>query len=97
MLSCFKDFNCHAMHKNNSGVNFRFKFYNCFFKGGLAVAVPGELLGLWEAHQSFGTVEWSELVKFSRELAQNGFEVSEALASSLKHNEKPIRADPGLR
>jgi len=51
-------------------------------RGHSAAGVPGSVMGLWEAHQRFGTIEWPVLLEPAIELAQ-GFEVSERLASSL--------------
>jgi len=65
--------------------------------GGLAVGVPGELAGLWEAHQRFGKVQWSELVRPAKDLALNGFSVSPVLARTLDESRERIKADPGLR
>ena len=51
-------------------------------RGHSATGVPGSVMGLWEAHQRFGTIEWPVLLEPAIELAQ-GFEVAERLASSL--------------
>ena len=58
-------------------------------RGHLAAGVPGTVMGLWEAHQRFGTVEWEALVRPAIELA-SGFVVGPGLARSLG------RAAPGL-
>jgi gamma-glutamyltranspeptidase len=61
------------------------------------VGIPGELAGLWEAHQRFGKVPWSDLVRPAKDLAQNGFAVSPTLAKSLEEYRDKIMADPVLR
>lgn len=45
--------------------------------GAQASGVPGTVMGLWEAHQLFGSLPWEELVKPAIHYAENGFEVSE--------------------
>ena len=52
-------------------------------RGHLASGVPGSVMGLWEAHQRFGTVDWAQLVEPAVRLA-GGFEVGAQLASSLR-------------
>ncbi len=52
-------------------------------RGHLAAGVPGSVMGLWEAHRRFGSLDWARLVRPAIELAE-GFEVSEQLASSLR-------------
>ena len=56
------------------------------FHGGLAVAVPGELKGLWEAYEQFGSgrLEWEELVRPVAALAMEGWRVSRELARRLR-------------
>lgn len=61
------------------------------------MGVPGELAGLWEAHQRSGKVAWAELVGIVREVADNGFTVSAQLAKTLKEHEGKIKGDLGLR
>ena len=66
-------------------------------KGGLSVAVPGEVAGLhllWESH---GTLPWHTLIEPSIELAELGFTVSKYLESSLNSSAEDILADQGLR
>jgi gamma-glutamyltranspeptidase / glutathione hydrolase / leukotriene-C4 hydrolase len=59
--------------------------------GGLSVGVPGELRGLKEAHDMWGSMSWKELVMPSVELAK-GWRVSKELerriemASVAMHN-----------
>ena len=48
--------------------------------GAKASGVPGTVMGLWEAHQKFGTLPWHDLVKPAITYAQNGFEVSDKQA-----------------
>nr|CAD7461072.1 unnamed protein product [Timema tahoe] len=65
--------------------------------GGLAVAVPGELRGLWEAHQRFGALPWSELVRPSVRLCERGTPVSSHLAAALEDFRDIVLGDPVLR
>ncbi len=51
--------------------------------GHLAAGVPGAVMGLWEAHQRFGTLPWEALVEPAIELAR-GFEVVERQARSFR-------------
>ncbi|CCF55913.1 hypothetical protein KAFR_0A04780 [Kazachstania africana CBS 2517] len=54
--------------------------------GGLAVAVPGELMGLWELYNKSGsgTVTWSQLLDPIIDLGYNGWQIDEALGATLK-------------
>lgn len=46
-----------------------------------ASGVPGTVMGLWKAHQRFGSMPWQFLLQPAIQFAQNGFEVSPQLES----------------
>jgi len=50
--------------------------------GGLSVGVPGEVLGLEEAHRRWGSLSWDELVRPSVEIAK-GWKVDAELAKRI--------------
>lgn len=45
--------------------------------GHKASGVPGTVMGLWQAHQRFGSLPWAELLKPAIGYAKNGFIVAE--------------------
>ena len=49
----------------------------------LAVGVPGTVAGFDKAHRLYGSMNWERLVYPSVALAEDGFQLSEVLASSL--------------
>lgn len=51
--------------------------------GGLSIAVPGEIKGMWELHQKYGKLPWSELFKSTIELCRHGITVTPYLARIL--------------
>jgi len=57
--------------------------------GHLASGVPGTVMGMWEAHQRYGTLSWEELVQPAIELAE-GFEVRDRLARSLRSSRRSL-------
>jgi len=65
--------------------------------GALAVAVPGELAGYWEAHQQFGKLPWADLFKPSIELCEKGYILTLVQYDGLMYNKKSIYNDPTLR
>lgn len=67
--------------------------------GGLSVAVPGELMGYWEAYKKYksGNVEWGELVQPTIDLCREGIIVTPYLAKLLKQKEEDIKQSVTLR
>ncbi|GFG33537.1 hypothetical protein Cfor_03444 [Coptotermes formosanus] len=61
--------------------------------GGLSVAVPGELMGYWEAYEKYksGNVEWRELVQPTIDLCREGIIVTPYLARLLEQKEEDIK------
>ncbi|KAL9646390.1 hypothetical protein ABK040_013905 [Willaertia magna] len=58
--------------------------YEASVFGGKAIAVPGELKGLWKAHQLYGKLKWKELFTNVIELSRNGWKVEKLMAIRLK-------------
>ncbi|XP_045448101.1 glutathione hydrolase 1 proenzyme-like [Melitaea cinxia] len=65
-------------------------------KGGLAVAVPGELRGMWAAHKRWGKLPWDELLKPSLNFCKYGFTMSKVLHEGLE-SAPFTKNDPHLR
>ncbi|XP_066903102.1 glutathione hydrolase 1 proenzyme isoform X3 [Halyomorpha halys] len=61
--------------------------YNgCYLRsasGNLSVAVPGELMGYWEAHKKFGKLPWGELFQPAISMCLRGIPVNKRLAKSF--------------
>ncbi|KAI5405964.1 gamma-glutamyltransferase [Lathyrus oleraceus] len=66
-------------------------------KGGLSVAVPGELAGLHKAWKQHGKLPWERLVKPAEILALRGFKISPYLRMQMEKSESDILNDNGLR
>lgn len=60
----------------------------------LSVGVPGTVAGLHQAWRDHGRRPWRELVEPAIRLAEEGFVVSEALASSLTNALEKLRRSP---
>lgn len=61
-----------------------------------SVAVPGELKGIWELHQRYGTLPWRTLIQPSIDLCRNGHVVSRYFADVLKLREDTIKSEASL-
>ena len=53
-------------------------------KGALAVAVPGEIAGLFELHKRYGKLPWSQLVAPALRAAKDGFPMHPALYAQIQ-------------
>jgi gamma-glutamyltranspeptidase / glutathione hydrolase len=51
-----------------------------FYTGPMSVAVPGTVLGLWEANARWGSMSWAELLAPAARLAREGVVLNEAQA-----------------
>lgn len=66
-------------------------------EGGLSIAVPGELKGMWELHQKYGKLPWKDVFQPVITLCREGHEITEYLATVLRFKEKEIIEEPTLR
>ncbi|XP_072949395.1 glutathione hydrolase 1 proenzyme isoform X2 [Epargyreus clarus] len=65
-------------------------------KSPLAVAVPGELRGMWAAYKRWGKLPWESLVNPTLEFCKYGYPVSKYLYDGIE-KASYIKNDPNLR
>lgn len=63
---------------------------------GLSVAIPGEILGFYEAHKEYGKLPWHILFEDSIKIAKK-FKVTKILYKKLERNRDLIQKDKGLK
>jgi len=68
-------------------------------RGGLAVAVPGEVAGFAALHRRFGRLPLSDVLRPAIRLAHDGFRLGDAphLAREIERSRDLLAADAGLR
>lgn len=66
-------------------------------EGGLSIAVPGELAGLWELHQKYGALKWADLVAPTIKLCEEGHVMSKYLHTIIASRTEKILNNPGLK
>eukprot|EP00743_Colponemidia_sp_Colp-15_P007154 GILK01007720.1.p1 GENE.GILK01007720.1~~GILK01007720.1.p1 ORF type:complete len:612 (-),score=78.19 GILK01007720.1:105-1940(-) len=90
-------FNCREQApQNTSSLMFVSQLSNASKIGGLAVAVPGELLCMKMAHDRYGILPWRDLFVPSIKLARHGFKVEPLLARYIRLSYNDIITSPTL-
>jgi len=65
--------------------------------GGRSVGTPGTLKLLATLHDKYGSKEWSELFQPAQQLANNGFSVSQRLASAIEEDKERLSRYPDTK
>lgn len=72
------------------------KFYHAVV-GGRSVGTPGTVKLLAKVHQYYGKQDWGSLLQPAIKLANNGFIISERLASAIKLSESSLKYYPDTK
>lgn len=73
----------------------KFHFLNAL--GGLAIAVPGEIRGMYQAWKEHGNLPWKDLVQPAINITQRGFQVPQRMHEAAHIWRYHVESDPGLR
>ncbi|XP_031558252.1 glutathione hydrolase 1 proenzyme-like [Actinia tenebrosa] len=65
--------------------------------GGAAIAVPGEVMGYYEAWSKYGHLKWKDLVQPAIDIAKNGFKIGTPVYEAADELQGQLKEDPGLR
>lgn len=71
-------------------------FVNKSITGAPSAAVPGEILGYWEMHTKFGSIDWKLLIEPSIKLCKHGFKVSHHMRMAMLKSEQRIMNEPTM-
>ncbi|KOB65899.1 putative gamma glutamyl transpeptidase [Operophtera brumata] len=66
-------------------------------EGALAVAVPGQVRGLWAAYLRWGKLPWASLVSPAIEICKEGFPLSQIVLDALLIRSQQVKNDANLR
>ncbi|OLQ84487.1 gamma-glutamyltransferase [Vibrio ponticus] len=72
------------------------KFFDAVV-GGRSVGTPGTVKLLADIHRQYGQLQWASLLKPAIDLARDGFEVSERLASSIARDNERLSRYPDTK
>ncbi|WP_242915028.1 gamma-glutamyltransferase [Brevundimonas pishanensis] len=59
------------------------------------VAVPGTVMGFWEAHKRFGSMSWSDLIQPAIKLAEEGYVLTDGEADATAGRARVLARDQG--
>ena len=67
------------------------------FQGKLSVAVPGEILAMYNTWKTQGRLPWKRLFQPTIDLAKKGFKIDEPLALVINSTKKDIIKERGFK